>query len=167
MLTVSNRIAIAGPGVSASARHRGGKQPHATYSGIKISGGSAQQIFAIQAGATVTISGLILTQGNGSSSPGGAISNKGTLTLAGDVFTNNTTSLAGPSVSGAPHSSAASARKPPAARAKCQTDGHIRHPHCSDVYQFGGAIYNNGFMIVSGSTFDGNMEVSNIAIVRI
>ena len=160
-LTVSNRLSIAGPGVTASAR-RHGRHPDATYTGVTLSGGGTQQIFAIQAGATVTISGLILANGSASTTSGGAINNAGTLTLVSDVFTNNSTSVQTPLAIRAPHPKhvrKASRRGAPAPA----HDTRVRRPHCSSVYQIGGAIYNNATLSVSGTTFDGNAVVTNIA----
>ena len=112
-LTISNAVSIAGPGVTASARHKG-KHPKATYSGAPLSGNNVQQIFSIQAGATVTISGLILTEGSATSGPGGAISNAGTLTLAADVLTANTSTAVSPSLLiRAPHVAPAPRKKHP------------------------------------------------------
>lgn len=160
-LTVSNRLSIAGPGVTASAR-RHGRHPDATYTGVTLSGGGTQQIFAIAAGATVTISGLILANGSASTTSGGAINNAGTLTLVSDVFTNNSTSVQTPLAIRAPHPKhvrKASRRGAPAPA----PDTRVRRPHCSSVYQIGGAIYNNATLSVSGTTFDGNAVVTNIA----
>jgi predicted outer membrane repeat protein len=153
-LTVSNRVSIAGPGVTASARRRG-EHPKATYAGISISGNGTQQIFSIQAGATVAISGLILTQGNATAGPGGAISNAGTLTLTADVLSANTTTASSPLLVRAPHTSGAHHKKHQGP-APLHRDRAIRHPHCSTVYMIGGAVYNDGALIVSGTTFDGN-----------
>ena len=155
-LTISNRVSIAGPGVSASARHRDAR-PDTSYAGVSISGNNSQQLFAIQAGATVTISGLILTQGNATVSPGGAINNAGTLTLVSDVLTANTTTVTAPLAVRAPHKSHGSNKHPHAAPAG------MRHPHCSTTYVIGGAIYNDATLIVSGTTFDGNTVSSDFS----
>jgi predicted outer membrane repeat protein len=154
-LTISNRVSIAGPGVSASARHRDA-HPDATYAGVSISGNGTQQMFSIQAGATVTISGLILTSGNATVAPGGAISNLGTLTLASDVLTGNTTTITSPLSVRAPHTRRHAGKHPHA-------DPAIRHPHCAGTYVIGGAVYNNATLIVSGTTFDGNAIASDIS----
>ena len=158
-LTVTNRLSIAGPGVSASAR-RSGKGPHATYAGISISGNNTQQIFSIQSGATVTISGLILTGGNATIGPGGAISNNGTLTLTADVLTANTTTVGSPLLVRAPHAARVSNKKH---RGPAHRDLVIRRPHCSTTYIIGGAVYNAGTLIVSGTTFDSNSVTSSFA----
>ncbi|HTA37542.1 MAG TPA: hypothetical protein VK760_00630, partial [Candidatus Acidoferrales bacterium] len=161
-LTVSNRVSIAGPGVTASARHRS-VRPDTTYAGISISGNGTQQIFTIQAGATMTISGLILTKGNAAVSPGGAINNAGTLTLTNDVLFDNTTTGVSPLAMRAPRAMhGAKIRKKHAGQA-IHHDGAIRRPHCSSTYLIGGAVYNDGLMIVSGTTFDGNSVSSALA----
>lgn len=154
-LVISNRVSIAGPGVSASARHRDAR-PDATYAGVSISGSGTHQIFLILAGATVTISGLILTNGNATVAPGGAIGNAGTLTLASDVFTANTTTITSPLLVRAPHARRHAGKRPHAEPA-------MRHPHCSSTYVIGGAVYNNATLIVSGTTFDGNSVASDVS----
>ncbi|HTA40130.1 MAG TPA: hypothetical protein VK760_13685, partial [Candidatus Acidoferrales bacterium] len=156
-LTISNRLSIAGPGVNASARRSHDKHADTTYAGISLSGNNSQQIFSIQAGATVTISGLILTKGNATVSPGGAIGNAGTLTLVGDVFTANTTSTTiAPLFAHVPHKNHRLPKHKHAEPAR-------RHPNCTSVFVVGGAVYNNATLIVSGSTFDGNSVTSAFA----
>jgi hypothetical protein len=164
-LSVANRLSIAGPGVTASAR-RHGRQPKTTYSGVTLSGGGTQQIFAIAAGATATISGLILTHGKATTTSGGAINNAGTLTLVSDVFTDNSTNVTSPLAIRAPHPPSVKksrSQKHHAHARPPEQSTRIRHPHCSNTYQIGGAIYNNGTLNVSGTIFDGNTVGSDFA----
>src|SRR5262249_25281022 len=62
---------------------------------LTVSGGGASRVFDISGGVSVTIAGITMTDGlaNGSSpvlaSAGGGILNFGSLTLSGDVLSNN------------------------------------------------------------------------------
>jgi hypothetical protein len=62
--------------------------------GLTISGGGAAQLFSINAGANVTLSGLTLTGGDSALS-GGAISNSGTLTIKDSTLTGNSAADSG------------------------------------------------------------------------
>ena len=77
-ITISGNVTLAGPGAATP---------------ITISGGNAHQLFFIE--GTATISGLTLTQGKAAvpASPGGAIFNIGTLTLANDRIGGNTSTV--------------------------------------------------------------------------
>jgi hypothetical protein len=131
-ITISNAVSIAGPGVSA---------------GITIGAANASQIFLVTSTGTASISGLILTQGYATvaQQPGGAISNAGTLSLTGDTFTANGSIVQSPLIVRAPHEAANVAGR-----------HHRKHPHCSNTSHDGGAVYNNGSLSISGTTFDGN-----------
>jgi hypothetical protein len=133
LITISGNVTIAGPGVS---------------SGITISGGGANQIFSVT--GTATISGLILTGGKAASpgTPGGAIDNTGTLTLANDSIGNNV-------------STATIRRAANAGKMERLLDVHL-HPHCTLTYAHGGAVYNNGTLVMSGNTLNGNIVPSNL-----
>jgi hypothetical protein len=160
-ITVTGNVSVAGPGVTASLRH-GGRVQHATYSGVTLSGGNAQQIFVINAGATMTLSGLILTAGKAAVAhqPGGAIYNQGTLSLVGDTFTGNSSIV---STVVRAHPAHVHQFKPAKnGRHSPPQNPEVLHPHaCSDTYYEGGAVYNNGTLNVTGSTFDGNVAASN------
>jgi hypothetical protein len=127
---ISGNVSLAGPGAATP---------------ITISGGNAHQLFLIE--GTATISGLTLTQGKAAvpTSPGGAIFNLGTLTLANDRIGGNTSTV---SVVRAHHPGAA---------------GIQRHPHCTTTFAQGGALYNDGTLIMTGTTFTGNFVLSNVA----
>ena len=130
-ITILGNVSLAGPGAATP---------------ITISGGSAHQLFMIQ--GTATISGLTLAQGKAAlpSSPGGAIFNIGTLTLANDRIGGNTSTV---SVVRAHHPRA--------------NPGIRRHPHCTTTFAQGGAIYNDGTLVTTGTTFSGNFVLSNVA----
>lgn len=130
---LGNDVTLAGPGASKLA----------------ISGGGTHQLF-FNAG-TLTISGLTLTGGNAASggNPGGAIDNVTSLTLVNDVIGSNT--------------SAAALRRRSAPIFAGFLRPHHLHPHCSPTSAKGGAIYNTGTLVMSGTTFNGNVVASDAA----
>jgi hypothetical protein len=145
-ITISRNVTIAGPGVTAKG---------AAYSGITISGSDVTQMFAVKAGASVTISGLILANGVAGvvSQPGGAILNDGTLALDGDAFTQNSSSTQ--------TNLTVRADVPPAHIPHGSTSHRVQpqhlHPHCAgSTFYEGGAVYNHGTLAISDSIFDGN-----------
>jgi hypothetical protein len=73
-LTIDKSLAISGPGASELA----------------VSGNKAVQVFVVNSGATVTISGLTIENG-AASGGGGGISNSGMLTVTDSVIAGNTT----------------------------------------------------------------------------
>jgi hypothetical protein len=77
-LTITKNLTISGPGASDLA----------------VSGNNAAQVFAVNSGATVTISGLTIENG-AASGGGGGISNSGTLTVTNSIITANTTDAFG------------------------------------------------------------------------
>ena len=60
---------------------------------LNVSGGASSNIFDVIGGATVSITGL--TMSNGLGTQGGAISNLGNLTLSNDVISGNSASVGG------------------------------------------------------------------------
>lgn len=154
-LTLNANVSIAGPGTKTTARpRRDARHPDltsdVTVSGLQISGAGTQQIFVISPGVNAKISGLVLTDGlaTTTSQPGGAIYNAGSLTLSNDGFTDNGSQVSSPYTR--PHT----ARQP---------DRHREQPHrlrphaCTISTQYGGAIYNHGNIVVTGSTFASNV----------
>jgi hypothetical protein len=116
-------------------------------SSLTISGGGTHQIFLVT--GTATISGLTLTEGKtGASNPGGAIYNIGAVTLANDVIGNSTSTVA--------------TRRAPRGRRKIDLIAHKLHPHCTTTSNEGGALYNDGTAVISGTTFSGNIIASNL-----
>jgi hypothetical protein len=168
-ITITTAVSVAGPGVTASARRESERHSHTTYSGLTLSGNNTQQIFSIKAGATVTISGLILTAGQAAvaHNPGGAIGNLGTLSLVGDTFTGNASVVQ--TIVGRHHRTRAVRPHPPGKGRYAARLAHTErlrpdqlHPHaCSSTYFQGGAVYNSGTLNISGTTFDGNTAASN------
>jgi hypothetical protein len=173
-ITVNTSVSIAGPGVTSSIRmHRNRHRitSHSTFSGLTISGGGTQQLFIIPAGIVITISGLVLTDGYAgvAHTPGGLINSNGNLTLAGDALTGSTSAVTTLRVRPQrthpqrPHSAPKPSRvplpKPKVVPGKMRFAG--LHPHtCTGSDEYGGAVYNNGTLVVSGSTFDSNMVSS-------
>jgi hypothetical protein len=159
-ITISNRVTIAGPGVTASLRRvdktQGRLRPQLTYSGITISGGGTQQLFVINLGATVGISGLILTQGTTpvAARPGGAIYNAGVLSLTNVALTDNkstTGAVAGQYQAGALYNSGLLAMTDTA------FDSNVA-ANAAGFIGSGGAIYNDktGSIASSGNAFTNN-----------
>lgn len=111
---------------------------------VTISGGNAHQIFFIT--GTATISGLTLAQGKAvvANTPGGAIGNIGHLTLANDKIGTST------SVVSLKHA------------LERHTASWRRHPHCTSTFSEGGAVYNNGTLVTSGTTYNGNVVQSDV-----
>jgi predicted outer membrane repeat protein len=112
-------------------------------SSTTLDGGSATQIFGIS-GGTVSISGFTLSHGIGSSARGGAIQNNGTLTLASDVLSNNTSTGAGGAI---------------------DTEGTLTVQNSAftgnSSVSYGGAINTEGFLgalavNIANTTFSGN-----------
>lgn len=132
-IAINGNVNIAGPGDTDLA----------------ISGGNTHQIFQIV--GTASISGLTLTHGKAaqSGSPGGAIQNAGTLTLAYDYIGSST--------------SIEALRRAP--RNDRRRHAHAFHPHsCGSVtYVEGGGVYNDGALTVSHTTFNANVLKSDIA----
>jgi len=114
---------------------------------LSISGGSANQLFVVTGNAT--ISGLTITQGHAATPnvPGGAIHNTGSLTLVNDTIGNSSSVVA-------------SVRSH---RAQRRLPSLRLHPHCTDTYYEGGAIYNDGVLTMSGNTFASNVVLSTVA----
>jgi hypothetical protein len=135
-ITISNRVSVAGPGASV----------------LGISGGGARQIFWINAGGTLILSGATLTQGvaNQTDKPGGAIYNLGAVELARDILKNNTSEIASPLIV------RAHARKRDGTPPQRQ-----RHPNCTNTTYDGGAVYNQGTLDIAGSTFENNIAASD------
>ncbi|HEY1974960.1 MAG TPA: choice-of-anchor Q domain-containing protein [Candidatus Baltobacteraceae bacterium] len=156
-LTLNANVTIAGPGTTTTARpHSDSRHPDLTsavsVSGLQISGAGTQQIFVVNGGVNATISGLVLTDGLATTTnqPGGAIYNAGSLTLHNDGFTDNGSQVSTSYIRVHPH-------------ARRHRDRHPEQPHrlrphaCTIGTQYGGAIYNHGNIVVSGSTFASNV----------
>jgi hypothetical protein len=77
-LTINKSLTISGPGASDLA----------------VSGNKAAQVFVVNSGAIVTISGLTIENG-AASGGGGGISNLGMLTVTNSAITSNTTDVFG------------------------------------------------------------------------
>jgi len=124
---------------------------HVTVAGpgaatLTISGSGAHQIF--QSIGTLTVSGVTLKAGKAAtpSNPGGAIQNMGALTLINDVVTSST--------------SLVSAVRRVRGKGRALKIRGL-HPHCTTTDAEGGAIYNDGALTTSGTTFSNNVVKSN------
>jgi hypothetical protein len=56
---------------------------------LTVSGGNLSRVFTVEAGETMSISGLTIAGGNAGTGNGGGIDNFGTLTVSDSVFTGN------------------------------------------------------------------------------
>lgn len=168
-ITLNSNVNITGPGVKSSLRtrkNRRGLSSNTTFSGITISGGGAQQVFVVNTGVKATITGLIITDGKASvaTHPGGAISNLGNLTLASDAITDSTSVVTNLHVR--PHGVVNHAKRMhPAHKIHAPVHKHPARvkpgpwglrPHVCGTDQYGGALYNNGTLTITGTTFDSN-----------
>jgi len=168
-ITLNSNVTIAGPGVKASLetrKNRRGLSSKTTFSGVTISGGGAQQVFIVNTGVHATISGLIITDGKASVAhqPGGAISNLGILTLASDAITDSTSVVTNLRVRrhGVVNHAARPRRELKMHAPAHKHPAHVKpgpwglHPHVCGTDQYGGAVYNNGTLTITGTTFDSN-----------
>jgi hypothetical protein len=121
-LTISTSLTISGPGAS----------------NLAISGGGTVQVFVIQGGITVTISGVTIENGKGGN--GGGINNSGTLTVANSTLSGNSSTVG---LGGAIDSSGT----------LTVTNSTISGN--SSAYE-GGGINSNGTLTVTNSTLSGN-----------
>ncbi len=167
-ITLAQNITIAGPGATT----------------ISISGNNASSIFIVNSGTSATISGLTLTSGAGTACYegeicGGAISNQGTLIVNTVTFTNNTASSASFGEGGAVYNDVGatlSVTNSSFSGNKAQFGGAIgsESPNSTiatstftsntaqagqDDYPFayGGAVYSDDDMTITGSTFTTNL----------
>lgn len=143
LLTLPQNVTISGPGASA----------------ISISGGGTTEIFYVNAGVTATISGLTLTDGaaascgKGGDVCGGAITNEGTLTIAGDAFANNVANPNAYGEGGAIYTDVGA------------TLTVSNSTFTGNTAEFGGAIGSESpNTTVSNSTFNGNAATGSLAV---
>ncbi len=122
-LTIDKSLAISGPGASDLA----------------VSGNKAAQVFVVNSGATVTISGLTIENG-AASGGGGGISNLGTLTVTNSAITSNTTDVFGGGIK----------------NFGTLTLNNSTVSGNSASCCFGGGIYNGATLTLTNSTVAGN-----------
>ncbi len=141
-----------------------------------LDAGQLDRLFQVAGGATLELLGLTLQNGNvGLSQDGGAIDNQGTLVItdselrsnsartAGAVFTRadttveiSRTSFVGNRAIGGSGLGGAIATQVSTSVSIDITDSEFRN----NESVAGGAIYNGGQLVVTGTTFDGNRAVS-------
>ncbi len=131
---ITDNVTITGPGANA----------------LTVNGNNAFQIFVVNTGATVSISGLSISNGETTSAYGSGIENFGTLTLTGCTFTADT-AQAGGAVSNS---------------GTLTVSGSTFTNNTSTQYG-GGALENFGTLILSGSTFSGNSSANSGGAVEI
>ena len=122
-LTITKSVTITGPGASDLA----------------LSGNNAVQVFVVNSGATVTISGLTIENGTASGG-GGGISNLGVLTVTDSTVTGNTTDVFGGGIENFGTLSIANSTVSGNTASCC----------------YGGGIYNGGTLTLTKSTVSGN-----------
>lgn len=108
-----------------------------------INGSNQGNLFNISEGVYLYLINLTITQGNDTN--GGAINNKGTLTLKNTVFTNNTATKKG----GAIYNTGTLTLDNTTFTENRATNG-------GDYSTSGGAIYNDGILIIRNSLFTAN-----------
>ena len=112
---------------------------------LTISGGGAVTVFTINSGVTVSISGLTIADGNGTS--GSGILNNGTLNINNSALSNNVASVTTSSGGGIDNGSGSTLT--------------VSNSTFSGNYAgSGGGILNFGTMTVSNSTFNNNSSIS-------
>jgi hypothetical protein len=121
-LTIDKNLTIRGPGAS----------------NLTVSGNGAAQVFSITSAATVSISGLTVTDGKNDN--GGAIENSGTLTLSNSVISSSS------SIQGAGINNQSTG-------VLTVTNSTFSGNTASGI---GGGIYNAGTATVTASTFSSN-----------
>ena len=105
--------------------------------GVRISGNNQSRIFQVDAGTTVTLSGLTLNDGNGGPE-GGGIRNSGTLTISNSTISGNSADFDGGGI---------------------LNGGTLTISHSTisgNSADFGGGIRNFGTLTISHSTISGN-----------
>ena len=129
-LTISSNVTITGPGVSSLTVSGGG--PSSNFS-----------VFTVNSGATVTISGLTITNGNADN--GGGVNNQGTLTVSNCTFTADSAASFGGGLYSTGNATVT------------VEDSTFRDNHLSAYASFGAGIcIDSGSLMVRGTTFDNN-----------
>ena len=148
-LAISESMTITGPGANVVTISGGGN-------------GSGSRVFDIaSSSATVTLSGLTITGGNGSvaysstsGNEAGAIFNGGTLTLSGCTLSGNSAT----GISGGPNGSGGAIFNAGTLTVTGSTIGNNSANSASSTLGVGegGAIFNAGTLTVTNTTFSGN-----------
>ncbi len=121
---------------------------------VTVSGNNASRVFEIGTGATVTVSGLIVADGNaqrdsrGLLSSGGGILNRGILTLdSSSIIRNNSGDQNSASGGGIANFNGAMLTI---------SNSTLSNNISFGLFTSGGGIYNDGNLVVSNSTINGN-----------
>jgi predicted outer membrane repeat protein len=120
-LVINTNVIIAGPGTNLLA----------------LSGGSQSNIFKVNSTSKLTISGLLIEYGHGTTEPGGAFYNLGTLVISNSILFQCTSTNGGAIYN---------------AGTLTVSDSSLVGDSASD----GGAIYNVGTMTISNCVVDNN-----------
>ena len=121
---------------------------------VTVSGNNASRVFEIETGATVSIDGLIVADGNAPRdsrsllSSGGDILNRGILTLdSSSIIRNNSSEQNSASGGGIANFNSAMLTI---------SNSTLSNNSSLGLFTSGGGIYNDGNLVVSNSTINGN-----------
>jgi CSLREA domain-containing protein len=124
---------------------------------LAISGANTYQMFIINSGASVSISGLTIA--NGIASSGGAINNNGTLMVSNCIFIGNLAN-GGSGIHGGSGASGGAILNNSGGSLTVIGSVFVNNSANSASHGEGGAIYNLGTSaVIYGSTFSGNSAV--------
>jgi len=121
----------------------------ASPAAITFDGGGSVQLFVVNAGSSLGLKGLTLSNGRATSTSGGALVNYGTLTVTGSTFSGNS---AGGTGTGA--GNAGAIRNPGTATITNST-------FTGNSATLGGAIRSVGTLTITNSTFSGNSATTS------
>jgi predicted outer membrane repeat protein len=128
----------------------GANQENAIINGGKLAGSPAN-IFIILSGVKITINDLTIENGyNDNNGLGGAINNKGTLTINSVTFTENSAAEYGGAIYNTGNLNVNS----------CTFNNNIANDNVNDECN-GGAIYNSGKLTVNKSAFNNNTSIND------
>jgi hypothetical protein len=135
---IDGNVVVTGPGANTLTVQR------------STAGGTPQfRVFAINAGRTVSISGLTISNGNLTGSDGAGIFNQGSLTLSNSAVTGNTTTFSGGGVAN------------PSGAVMTITGCTISGNNAASA---GSGVFNRGTLTITNSTISSNVTdgLSNV-----
>ncbi len=119
---------------------------------VTVSGNNASRVFEIETGATVSIDGLIITDGSARRDDGGGIKNSGTLNVSNSTISNNSASYYSyVNANGGNGGGIYNSGTMTVSASTISGNNAESFP-----YNYGAGIYNSGTMTVSTSTISGN-----------
>ncbi len=129
---------------------------------VSVSGNNATRVFEIDTGATVNLSGLLITGGKLTGDNGGGISNSGTLNLDSTIVSNNnvTSSLGSSNTSRVVNGYGAGIYNTGTLNLSNSTVSSNTANDDANAGAIGGGIYNTGSVFISNSTLSGNRAIT-------